>query len=172
MDSLIEIIKGRRSVRQYDSAPLEEAKIRRLIEALRWAPSAGNLQARKFYLVTSGEVRKRLSEAAKQNFIDQAPLVVVGCADLERVATLYGARGRELYCLCDVSCSIQNLMLLAHKMELATVWIGAFDEDQVKDVLGLPEHLRPVVLVPVGYSAATPSPPPRRSVEEVVGWVS
>ncbi len=86
----------------------------------------------------------------------EAPLAVVCCADLT-IARHYGARGKSLYCLQDVAASIQNMMLVAYSLGLGTVWVGAFDEREVSGILGLPDHIRPVAIVPVGYPDERPS---------------
>lgn len=162
---ILEAIKGRRSIRRFRNTALPASAIDTLEDSLLAAPSAGNLQSRRFCFVFRVETRKQLAEAAfGQDFVAEAPLAVVGCADLS-VAQRYGERGRSLYCLQDVAVSVQNLMLAAHSLGLGTVWVGAFDETQVSRILNLSEHLRPVAIVPVGYPRESP-PPPRKVPKE------
>ncbi|MBI4713407.1 MAG: nitroreductase family protein [Planctomycetes bacterium] len=169
MNNLLDIIKQRRSIRSFKDTPILKEVIDKLADALIWAPSAGNLQSRKFYFVTDKKVKEQLVEAALgQSFIADAPLVVVGCADLGRVKGRYENRGTTLYAPQDVAASVQNLLLVAHEQGLGTVWVGAFDEDAVSQVMKLPDTLRPVTIVPVGYPAKTPKAPPRLSKEEVI----
>lgn len=169
--NLLEIIKKRRSVRRFQSKEIAKDILDELTEALIWAPSAGNLQSRKFYIVSNAGVKDDLVRAALgQGFIAEAPLVIVACADM-RIGTYYGSRGTDLYALQDVAASIQNLLLLAYEHGLGTVWVGAFDEDGVTEVLKLPRHLRPVAIVPVGYPAEHPSIPQRISREKAVEFV-
>ncbi len=170
--SLLEIIKKRRSVRRFQSGrEISKDVIEELIEALIWAPSAGNLQSRRFYLVRNQGVKDGLVKAAwGQGFIAEAPLVIVACADM-RIGTYYGERGTDLYTLQDVAASVQNLLLLACEHGLATVWVGAFDEQSAAKALELPGHLRPVAIVPVGYPAEQPSAPRRISSEKAVVFV-
>jgi nitroreductase len=161
-------IKNRRSIREFQKREIPREIIERLIEAIIWAPSAGNLQSRKFYFVFNEKIKDELVRAAlNQDFIAQAPLVVVGCLDTE-ISWRYGKRGIELYSICDVSTSIQNLMLEATELGLGTCWVGAFDEEEVSKILNLPKNLRPVAIIPVGYPAEKPSPPKRKEVEEVI----
>ena len=160
-------IRGRRSVRGFRRQEIPPALLDPLVDALRWAPSAGNLQSRRFYFVFDPALRTRLARAAeRQAFVARAPLVVVACAD-HRIAREYEERGVELYCLMDVAASLQNLMLVAHAHGLATCWIGALDEDVVRGLLRLPKHLRPVSLVPVGWPTERPTPPRRRRRHDV-----
>ena len=162
--NLLDIIKNRRSVREFKDRELPESAIDALIEALRWAPSAGNLQSRKFYFVLNEELRNKLARTGLRHdyvsFIARAPLVVVACADL-RIASRYGERGTDLYCIQDAAASVQNLLLAAQDLGLGTCWVGAFKEDEVKKILEMPDYLRPVVLVPVGCPAKTPKAPAR-----------
>ena len=162
--SILDIIKNRRSVREFKDLEIPESAINVLIEALRWAPSAGNLQSRKFYFVFNEAIRNKLAQAGVRpdfvSFISRAPLVVVACADL-RIASRYGERGTDLYCIQDTAASVQNLLLAAHDLGLGTCWVGAFKEERVKEILDMPDYLRPVVLVPVGYPAKTPKAPDR-----------
>ncbi len=165
---VIEAIRGRRSIRRFKPREIEPEKVEVLKDALIWAPSAGNLQSRRFYFVFNPGVKRGLARAAlAQRFIEEAPLVVVGCGDL-RIGRYYGERGINLYCIQDLSCSIQNLMLTAFDLGLGSVWVGAFYEDEVKGVLSLPDNLRPLAIVPIGYPAHNPAPPGRVSVDEAV----
>lgn len=165
---VLKIITTRRSIRSYQAKPIPEAVIDKLVEALIWAPSAGNLQSRKFYFVFDEKIKRDLTEAAfGQDFITQVPLVVIGCTD-DKIIRRYGQRGKNLYSICDVSASIQNMMLVAEENNLGTCWIGAFDEKEVVKILDLPKNLRPIVIVPVGYPAEKPSPPARISKSQAI----
>ncbi len=93
--------------------------------------------------------------------------MVVGCADL-RIASRYGERGKELYCIQDTAFSVQNMLLAAHDQGLGTCWVGAFKEELVKEILSLPDYLRPVVLIPVGYPAKIPKAPDRLAKADCV----
>ena len=169
---ILDAIKGRRSIRRFRSTPLPASLIGTLEDSLLDAPTAGNLQSRRFCFVFREETRKRLAEAGfQQDFIAEAPLAVVCCADL-LTAEQYGERGKSLYCLQEVSASIQNLMLAAHSLGLGTVWVGAFDEKRVSGILNLPDHLRPVAIVPVGYPDESPPRPRRLPKEELIVHLS
>jgi len=168
MDDVLKIIKERRSIRSFEKKDISEEIIEKLIDAVIWAPSAGNLQSRKFYFVKDGKIKKNIAVAAlNQNFIAEAPLVVVGCTD-RRIEKRYGDRGVHLYSIQDVACSIMNMMLAACENGLGSVWVGAFRESEVFEILDIPSNLRPVAIVPVGYPLRIPSAPPRVLVKEAV----
>lgn len=165
---ILKLIKERRSIRDFEKREIPEDVVDKLIEALIWAPSAGNLQSRKFYFVRDSNLKREIASAAlNQRFIAEAPLVVVGCTD-SRIYSRYGDRGVNLYAIQDVACSIMSMMLLAWENGLGSVWVGAFREGEVAEVLDLPDNLRPVAIVPVGYPSRIPSPPPRVSKKEAV----
>lgn len=165
---ILKAVKERRSIRDFQKKEIPQDIIDKLIDALIWAPSAGNLQARKFYFIKDESIKKKIAAAAlKQHFIAEAPLVVIGCTD-SRIVYKYGERGIDLYSIQDVACSFMGMMLVAHENGLGSVWVGAFHEDVVSDILKLPRHLRPVAIVSIGYPSKIPSPPPRVSKEEAV----
>jgi nitroreductase len=166
--SILDAVKQRRSIRDFLSKEIPPALLEDLKEALIWAPSAGNLQARKFYFVFNKKIKARLASAAlNQRFIAEAPLVIVACTD-SHIRLHYGERGVNLYSIQDVAASIMGMMLTAHEAGLGSVWVGAFYEEEVSKILNLPRHLRPVALVPVGYPASIPSAPPRVSKEYAI----
>lgn len=163
-----EAILGRRSVRRFEDRLIAVSDIELLIEALRWAPSAGNLQARRFFFVLKKEMRAAIAGASfAQMFIAAAPLVVVACADLERIAQ-YGQRGKNLYAVQDVAAAVENMILQAHGLGLGSVWVGAFDEKTISEILDLPEWVVPMAVVPVGYPAHLPPAPRRLKKEDIV----
>lgn len=168
MDAVLRTVMERRSVRDFTDRTIEQDIMEKLTTALIWAPSAGNMQSRKFYFVEDPEVKKMLAGAALgQKFVATAPLVVVGCAD-GKIRARYGSRGEDLYAIQDVSCSIMNMMLVAWEQGLGSVWVGAFRENEVAEILELPPDLRPVAIVCVGYPSKVPSAPKRHAPDQVV----
>lgn len=170
---ILDIIKKRRSIREFQDKKISEKMIDDLIEALIWAPSAGNLQARKFYFVFNDKVKEKLAKAAPgQDFIAEAPLVIVACVDFKRIEWRYGTRGREVYSIVDTALSVENLFLTAWELGLGGVLVGALDERAVVKILNLPESQRPIGIIPLGYPDESPEPPERVSKEEAVEFIS
>jgi len=162
-----EIISRRRSVRSYSARTVEETKLKRIFEAANSAPSAGNLQAYRVFAFTDPLKRNALASAAfDQQFIGQAPVCLVFCADPARSAEKYGQRGSGLYSLQDATIAASFAMLAAVDLGLATVWVGDFDESRVQAVIGS-ESLRPVAMLPIGYASEEPEPTARRAIEEI-----
>jgi nitroreductase len=169
---VLEAIKGRRSVRAFKSEKnISEETVEKIIEAARWAPSAGNIQPWEFIIVRRPEIRKRLAAAAfNQSFIEQAPVVIVVCADENRSSEGYGQRGKTLYCIQDTAAAIQNIHLAAYSNGLSTCWIGAFEEEEASEILQIPQGIRPVAMIPLGYAAKFPSPRRKRDIHEIIHY--
>lgn len=165
-----EAILKRRSVRKFSSAPIDKELIIKILEAGRWAPSEGNLQAWHVYVVQNEELKEKFVPASLgQTFIREAPVVFVLCVDLNRTAP-YGTRGRDLFCLQTSGAVVQNMMLQAFSLGLGSCWVGAFKEEAIKEILNIPNHLRPVALIPVGYSLEERNSK-RRELEEFTTWL-
>ncbi len=164
-----EVIRTRQSIRAFQDRPVEPEKLQQILEAINRAPSAGNLQGYEVYLVTNGACLQALTKAAVgQDFIEQAPLALVFCAHPGRSARKYGQRGTTLYCVQDATIACTYAQLAVTALGLATVWVGAFDDDGVRAALGVGNDLRPVAILPIGYAAETPEHRSRRALVELV----
>ncbi|MEM3429616.1 MAG: nitroreductase family protein [Candidatus Bathyarchaeia archaeon] len=165
---VFEAIRGRRSVRSFLDRDVSKSQLERIIECGTLAPSAGNIQPWEFIVVRSPERKKALARAAlDQEFIEEAPIVIVVVADQSRSARVYGRRGAELFSIQDTAAAIQNMLLAAHSMGLGTCWVGAFDEDEVSKVVKVGASLKPVAIIPVGYPRYYPAPVGRRPISKV-----
>ena len=164
----MEAIKGRRSVRKFKEDAIGEKVIIELLEAAQMAPSAGNLQARDFVVVMNRTLKQKLKEAAlNQSFIEEAPVVIVVVANIERSSRVYKVRG-ELYAIQDATAAVMNLLLAAHSKGLGACWVGAFEEYMVFDLLGLPNGTKPIAIIPIGYTDEKAKPSTRMSLDKVV----
>jgi len=162
-----EAIRRRRSIRSYTEQPVAQAALERVLEAGRLAPSARNMQEWRFVVVREPEARARLAEAAcGQAFVAQAPVVVAACGvECDHVMTC----GQHCYPI-DLAIAVDHMTLQAAAEGLGTCWIGAFHEEQVKQILGIPDAVRVVALLPLGHPAEAPGPRPRKPLAEVVAW--
>jgi len=169
---VLDAIKGRRSVRAFSNEKnVSEETVEKLIDAARWAPSAGNIQPWEFVVVRRLEIKKGLAEAAfNQSFIEEAPVVIVVCADENRSSEGYGQRGKALYCIQDTAAAIQNIHLAAYSLGLGTCWVGAFREEKASEILKAPLGVRPVALIPVGYPSKIPPSRRKRGFGEIVHY--
>jgi nitroreductase len=170
MDSseFLGFLSSRSSIRSYrDEAPDEEA-LAYILSCASTAPSAGNLESWDVVVVTDPERRAGLAEAAlDQAHVREAPVVFVVAANYVRAMARYGDRG-ILYALCDASIACTYMMLAAHAIGLGSCWTGAFDDEDVRTVLELPPHIRPVALLAIGPGEQTSGMTPRLPIEEHV----
>ncbi len=141
-------IRIRKSVRSYLNRPVEKEKLDRVLNAVRLAPSASNRQEWRFVVVTDPEARRRLAEeAAGQRFIAEAPIVLAACAETDGKIMRCGQTCYPI----DVAIAIDHLTLAAVAEGLGTCWIGSFNPDTVRRILGIPEQIVVVELLPLGY---------------------
>jgi len=168
---VMEAIKKRYSVRSYQDRAVETEKLESILEAARLAPSASNRQEWRFVVVRDKDIRQRLMQAAKdQAFVGQAPVVIACCAKTDsHVMTC----GQQCYPI-DVTIAIEHMALKATEEGLGTCWIGAFYEDKVKEILGIPKDIRVVALLALGHPVKLrPNPKDRLRLKEIVmyeGW--
>lgn len=168
-----EMVRTRRSVRQFSNQNVPEGLVQRILEAARCAPSAGNLQAYEIYIVRDPERKAELVRIAfGQEFLAQAAVVLIFCSHAERSRVRYGERGERLYCLQDATIACTFAMLAASALGLATVWVGAFDEEAARRLIGAPKGVVPVAMLPLGYAAESPPQRPRRQLQDLVHEVS
>ena len=165
---VIDAIKTRKSIRAYLDKPVEEEKLDLLMQAARLAPSASNRQEWRFVIVRDAETRKKLIPAAgNQAFVGQAPVVLVACADTDgHLMTC----GQACYPI-DLAIALDHITLRAVELGLGTCWIGHFHEREVKKILGIPDEIRVVELMPVGYPVDPARIEKKRlSLEEIVRY--
>lgn len=151
-----QVIEKRFSMRKFQSTSVPESVVREIIDLSKLAPSAGNLQAYKVVIS-----KKKVTNI-------EAPLNLVICADLKRSATRYGERGRSLYAIQDATIFAAYLQLAMVEAGLASVWIGAFRENRIRNLLKIPEYLKPIAIIPLGYPVGEKSGRRRRNFEEII----
>jgi nitroreductase len=148
------LFKKRKSVRNFLEEEIEKEKLEEILKVVESSPSAGNLKAREVLVVKEKELKQELAKASfHQNFISQAPLVLIFFALPEKSKQVYGERGENLYALQDATISCAYAWLEAVNMGLGACWVGAFDEEKVKEILKVPSGWRPIALLPIGYPA-------------------
>ena len=160
-----EAIRLRRSIRAYDPRDVEEDKLVKVLESGRLSPSASNRQERRFIVIKDAGTRELLSEAAgNQRFVAEAPVVIAACSVESDYVMLCG---QPAYAI-DTAIAVDHMTLAAVEEGLGTCWIGAFDETKVKKILNIPDDVRVVALLPIGYPSTIPPPKPRKSLDDIV----
>lgn len=160
-------IQERRSIRKYKDTPVEEEKLEKVLEAARLSPSAKNQQNWKYIVVRKPEIREKLTkEAIGQAFVGEAPIILV-CCGTEPDSIM--RCGQPRYTV-DVSIATAYMILAAYEQGLGTCWLGSFDENKVKEILDIPEGVRVVSITPLGYPDESPSPRPRKELDEIISY--
>ena len=164
-----DVLSQRHSIRAYHPTPVEPEKLEQILQAINRAPSAGNRQAFEVYLVQDAPRQAKLVEAAHgQEFLAQAPLVLVFCAHPALSQVRYGERGETLYTIQDATIACTYAMLAATALGLSSVWVGAFDEGSVHAVIAAPDDQRPIAMLPIGYAAEEPRLRDRRPLDQII----
>ncbi|MGE5892530.1 MAG: nitroreductase family protein [bacterium] len=177
---LFDAIRTRRSTRRFSDKPVEEEKLRAVLEAVRMAPSWANMQCWRFIVVKEKATKAKISELSyvesffsprgykvnpAKKGLAEAPVVIVACADPSQSGVLWD----QHYYLTDIGIASQTLMLAAHGLGLATVFVGVFEESQLRELLGVPRDIRIVGLFPVGYPLEEKKEgPSRKPLGEIV----
>ncbi len=163
------IAENRHSIRDYLAKEIEEEKLSQILESARSAPSAGNLQAYKIFVTKEAALKRKVAQAAfDQDFVGEAAVVLIFCQDAYQSAKKYSERGEKLYSLQDTTIACAYAQLAASDLGLGACWVGAFDEEKVKRTVHIPQTLRPVALLPIGYPAENPKIKDRRPLSELV----
>jgi nitroreductase len=145
-----EAIATRKSVRKWADKPVPAEVLERVLASTRLAPSARNAGEWRLVVVQDAELRRRLGEAASnQTFVGEAPVVIVGCSETDRRLMKCG----QPAFLIDASIALDHLTLAAVEEGLGTCWIGSFDPDSVREILGIPKDVEIVEIMPMGYPA-------------------
>jgi nitroreductase len=170
----LDIVKGRRSIRRYLEREVPAELLEQVLEAVRWAPSGGNLQPWEVVVVTDPDTKRRIQETLGEGnparrAVVEAPLLLVLCGKVKipeayrrEASTKFGNN----WFLCHLGIAAQNLCLAAHGLGLGTVMVGSFDHDQAARILQVPPGYEAVLLIPLGYPAKVSEAPARRTVQE------
>lgn len=168
--SLLDLVRRRGSIRSYTNQPVSDDLVRQVLEAGRLAPSAANLQPWHFIVIRDEARRRALSQAYSKEWFWKAPVILVVCIEPGKAWTRHDGKS---YGSVDGAIAMDHMTLCATEFGLGTCWVGAFQAAKVKEALGLPDGIEPLVMTPLGYPAAEPAPKNRKSFEEVVhldGW--
>lgn len=161
------LIKERHSTRKFKSQEIPEETLQEIFKAINSAPSAGNIQAVQVFAAKKPELKKQIASACfGQNFIAQAPVVLVFCANLKESERLYKERGKTLYAIQDASIAATFAWLAAVNEGLSSVWVGAFNDEELQNAIG--SELQPVAVLPLGFADEKPRKTPRKSLKEII----
>lgn len=166
--SFLELAKKRYSVRVYKDIPVEKEKLYQVLEAGRLAPSAVNYQPLHFIVVTEENLKSRIIEAYPKEWFKKVPAIIIICGDHSKS---WKRKDGKDHCDIDAAIAVDHMTLAAADLGLGTCWVCAFDAKKCYEVLGLPENMEPITLMPIGYAVENQEPEKKRkSIDEIVSW--
>lgn len=163
--SIIDTILTRRSIRRYEAKEIPEEVMQLIFEAGRQAPSAVNRQPIRFVVVNDHDTLTRLCDTFITRFVKTAPVAIVGCADVKSLLT-----GK--WALVDATIAMQNMVLAASALGVGSCWIGACNEEKVKELLRIPKNWKVVALITLGYPAEQPTARKKKPLKELFSFNS
>ena len=164
MDTL-ECIATRRTIRKFQDIPVEFEKVGNILDAGRYAPSAGNLQNWKFILITDKNNRQEIAKACfEQYWVGHAPIIIIVCSEPTKTKRFYEKMG-EKYSIQNGAAVIENMLLAVHAQGLGSCWIGAFEDEAIKRLLAIPDDVFIEGVLPVGYPDELVPMPQRFALE-------
>jgi nitroreductase len=170
-----ELAKQRRSIHYFTDEPVTEEELETVLEAARWAPSAGNAQPTRYLVVRDEQNREKVWESTTgiegvtpQNFIKKAPVHIIILADTRAYKRKQSSLFKERFLLQDTSAATMNLLLAVADIGLGACWVGMFREDALRESFNIPEHLTPVSIIPIGHTNSKEKPRPRKPLTEIV----
>ena len=163
------VVKRRRMCREYSDRDVPQEKVDRILDLASRYPSAGHTEPQEFIVVRDQRVKQDLAHAAlDQMFVAQAPLVIVVISDVSRSARRYGERGVHFFSIIDGAFVAMLILLAVVNEGLGACFVGSFYDQEVQDVLSLPQDVRPIGIIPIGYCIEEPRRFPRRSRAHIV----
>ena len=171
----LELSKRRRSIHHFTEDEVTDEEIEYILEAARWAPSAGNAQPWRFIVVKDPENREKVWRATTgipnvtpQNFIRKAPVHIIICTDTTAYKGKQAKIYSDLFCIQDSAAATMNLLLAASYRELGACWVGMFREEALRDSFSIPPNVKPVAVIPVGHTRSKVNIRPRKGLNELV----
>jgi nitroreductase len=165
--ALIDIIKKRYSVRDFKDTPVEDEKLRQILEAAQMAPSACNNQPCFCIVIRDPAKKQRLRPAYNREWFINAPVIIAVCVD---ISTAWKRFDGVSYGFVDAAIMMDHIILTATELGLGTCWIGAFKLKEAREALSLPDHIEPVLFSPLGYAKQEMPKRKRKTIDEIVCW--
>ena len=161
----LELAKQRYSVRAYKSDPIEDEKLKYILEAASMAPTSSNRQEFQLIIVHTKGREEELKAIYNRDWFVQAPVVICACATTTPDRPYDEGRGYR-----NIGIVMDHVILAATNLGLGTCWIGAFDPNAARNILGIPEEVKPIAFATVGYSDDEARPKVRKSIDELVRY--
>ncbi|MFH1425461.1 MAG: nitroreductase family protein [archaeon] len=163
------LVRVRKSVRSFSKKKASWKQVLEAIDAAVQGPFAGNNNNLRFLIVEDKKIIFELAGTCEQDWIAESEILVVVCSDDEHLETIYGERGR-VYSRQQAGAAIQTIMLSLAEVGLGSCWVGAYDDDEVRDKLEIPGNIQIEAIIPIGYESVKERKKPKRKLESVLNW--
>ena len=167
-EAILEVIKGRRSFRSYKDGEVPQEMLIKILEAGQWAPTPSNVQSWRFIVVQEARQLKAL-KALSSGFPRQAQVAIAICSNKGDMQD-FGEESRPILAAEEVAMAVQNMLLMTHSLGLGSCPVASFSEAGIRALLELPDHICPILLVALGFSAEHPNPPQRKELSQITFW--
>jgi nitroreductase len=152
------VVRKRKMIRKYLPNMIPESIMSKMIKNASKAPSAGHTQVQEFIIVKDPTIKKKLRQASvNQKYVEDAPVLIVVCSNTSRSLGRYGQRGKDFYSIIDGAFASMLILLTAVNEKLGAGFVGAFEDDEVAKILNMPEHVKPVGIITLGYPDERPA---------------
>jgi nitroreductase len=171
MGSAFDVIKKRTSVRTHTDKPIRDGDLEKIVEAANWAPSAGNSYPWKLVIVQNRDLLRKI-QAVSPGMLGRPTAVIILCIDRERAMQIVGEKGRDLFCIMDISHAAQNICLAATELGIGSCCIMSFNPEAVAELINLPKNICADYIVSLGYPDGAQIKTQKRTLEEtVISWI-
>ena len=160
-----ELIARRYSVRAYQSKPVEDEKLKKVLEAANLAPTAANRQPFKLIVIHTKGREAELKQIYHRDWFIAAPIIICVCAVPSEAWSRMDGKN---YADVDATIAMDHLILAAAELGLGTCWVAAFDPVAARKILNLPDDIEPIAFTPLGYPADEPRAKKRKDLTEIV----
>ena len=168
VEIVFEAIKGRRSIRLYKDGEIPREMLIKILEAGQWAPTPSNVQSWRFIAVQEATQLESLKDLSP-GFPREASVVIVVCSDQGDMQD-FGEASRSILAAEEAAMAAQNMLLMAHSLGLGSCPVASFSGTGIRALLELPDHIRPILMVALGFSAEHPDPPRRKELSRITFW--
>ena len=169
------LVKERRSIHYFTEEEVTDEELGYILDAARWAPSAGNAQPTRYIVVRQEETRRRVWRATSgiegvspQNFLNKAPVHIIVLTDTSAYKGKQSSIFSDLFCIQDSAIATMNLLLAAADIGLGACWVGMFRAEVLKELFNMPTTMMPVAIIPVGHTKSKIKPRKRKPLDEIV----
>ncbi len=163
------VINKRRSVRSFKSRLPSWKDILEAIDTANKSPFAGNINNLKFIIIENDVIIREISKFAQQTWINEAGVLLIVCSDDIHLENLYGERGR-VYSKQQAGAAIITLLLKLTDLGLASCWVGAYNDELIKEKLSIPQHMQVEAIIPIGYEKGKSGPKNKKSLDATIFW--